>query len=631
MSTSQQGGNFTSASLYVGDLSTDVNEALLFEIFNAVGPVASIRVCRDAVTRRSLGYGYVNYHNVVDAERALDTMNFTTIAGRPCRIMWSQRDPSLRKSGVGNIFVKNLDKSIDHKALYDTFSMFGNILSCKVAMNAAGESLGYGFVHYETEEAAVKAIEKVDGMVIAGENVLVTRWKPRSERSGDVTKFTNIYVKQLPDSITDESLRSIFEAFGPVTSVMLSKDNEGKSRGFGFVNFESADDAMNAVDTLNGSEVDGQTLFVSRAQKKADRAKELASKFEKMKLDRHKQFAGSNLYIKNLSDSTDEDALKKEFESFGTITSACIMRDENGRSRGFAFVCFSDPEEATRAVTEMNGKILDNKPLYVAIAQRKEVRRQHLEAQYRAKMAQGMPPQMYPTGAPVFYPGPAGGMPQRPGFVYPQQMVPRRWPPQQGGPLMQRGVGPQQGGMVPPQMYGMPSMQQQGGHPSQQQQPRRNHRSNNKQQTMGAGNRSGGRKFPAGPNGVAPNMPMPPQMMQMMQPVQQPLTVQMLASAPVEQQKQIIGERLFPLIQAHQPALAGKITGMLLEMDNGELLNLLESHEALTLKIDEALQVLEAHQKSDEAAAEAPAASAEETEATESPKNAPAEAISASS
>merc|ERR1719482_862609 len=134
--------SFATASLYVGDLHSDVTEALLCDIFNAVGPVASIRVCRNAVTRRSLGYAYINYHNVVDAERALDTMNYTLIKGKPCRLMWSHRDPSLRKSGVGNIFVKNLDESIDHKALYDTFSLFGNILSCKVASDYDGQSQG---------------------------------------------------------------------------------------------------------------------------------------------------------------------------------------------------------------------------------------------------------------------------------------------------------------------------------------------------------------------------------------------------------------------------------------------------------------------------------------------------------
>jgi polyadenylate-binding protein len=70
------------------------------------------------------------------------------------------------------------------------------------------------------------------------------------------------------------------------------------------------------------------------------------------------------------------------------------------------------------------------------------------------------------------------------------------------------------------------------------------------------------------------------------------LTIKMLAAAPEDQKKRLIGEKLFPLIARTQPALAGKITGMLLEMDNGELIHLLESSDALEDKIKEAIQVL---------------------------------------
>eukprot|EP00742_Colponemidia_sp_Colp-10_P000090 GILJ01000100.1.p1 GENE.GILJ01000100.1~~GILJ01000100.1.p1 ORF type:complete len:623 (-),score=111.24 GILJ01000100.1:212-2080(-) len=614
----------SSASLYCGDLNPEVTEAMLFEIFNSVGPVASIRVCRDAVTRRSLGYAYINFHNPLDAERALDALNFTTIRGRPVRIMWSHRDPGLRKSGAGNIFVKNLDKTLDNKALYDTFSIFGNILSCKVATDENAQSRGFGFVHYESEESAMNACAKVNGMLIGTKKVFVGPFVRKSERqeNADEIKFTNIYVKNLPTAWDEEKMKEVFGAAGPISSAVLMRGEDNSSKEFGFINFENPEAAKKAVDDFNEKDFDGKKVFVGRAQKKAEREAELRHKFEQKKLEIQQKYQGVNLYVKNLDDQVDDDKLREEFSKFGTITSCKVMKDEKNASRGFGFVCFSAADEATKAVTDMNGKLVFGKPLYVALAQRKDARRAQLEAQYAQqarlnpaaagmRMQPGLPaqPQMYP-GQPMFYPG--MGPQARPGFVYPQQMMARpAWRPQQAQPrptgyptnvpfampVPQRGQRQNRG----PRPQGQPV---ENGRPAGQVQPGQPQNANQKRfrYTANARNRADGAPMSA----PMQNAPMPQENAITVQ-GQEPLTASALASAPPEQQKQMLGERLFPLIHNLQPELAGKITGMLLEMDNSELLMLLESQESLHSKVDEALAVLAAHGQlhSDEGAADA--------------------------
>jgi len=615
--------NYPMASLYVGDLHPDVTEAMLFEKFSTCGPVLSIRVCRDMITRRSLGYAYVNFQQPHDAERAMDTMNFDTIKGRPIRIMWSQRDPSLRKSGVGNVFIKNLDKSIDNKSLYDTFSAFGNILSCKIACDDHG-SKGYGFVHFETEEAARQSIDKVNGMLLNDKKVYVGRFIPRKERvmqMGDKhRKYNNVYIKNFGEELDDERLRDMFTSYGKIISAKVMFDGNSKPRGFGFVSFEEPEAAELAVTDLNGKDVGGKTLYCGRAQKKAERQAELKEKFEKIKLERINRYQGVNLYVKNLDDGVDDERLRKEFSQFGTITSAKVM-GEGGRSKGFGFVCFSSPEEATKAVTEMNGRIIVAKPLYVALAQRKEDRRAHLASQHIQRLA-SMRQQnvqynpLFNGGAGYFVPT----MPQaQRGFFTPANMASIRqarapWQPSirpnqaaggfQAMPGQIRTRPPTaQNQMRPSTLNSRPITGQNVGAPA----PRGVAMQNMARPQGGAMGQAAARSAGYPPRGQAmagqPGRPMPQTQQSVVIPGQDPLTATMLAAAQPQEQKQMLGERLFPLIQRMHPELAGKITGMLLEIDNSELLHMLESHESLKLKVEEAVAVLQAHQAKEQAAA----------------------------
>ncbi|CAD2105000.1 polyadenylate-binding protein, putative [Plasmodium vinckei lentum] len=813
--------SFSTASLYVGDLSEDVTEAVLYEIFNTVGHVLSIRVCRDSVTRKSLGYAYVNYHNLADAERALDTLNYTNIKGQPARLMWSHRDPSLRKSGTGNIFVKNLDKTIDNKALFDTFSMFGNILSCKVATDEFGKSKNYGFVHYEDEESAKEAIEKVNGMQLGSKNVYVGHFIKKSERATNDTKFTNLYVKNFPDTVTEAHLKQLFSPYGEITSMIVKSDN--KNRKFCFINYSDADSARNAMENLNGKKItedgkidynydpkkeeaekaanensnnnttseenattsettaekkttdsepatnkdaatgedqtsangttttvtsttdanpDAKTdeatndstaekkdskksgestetpniLYVGPHQSRARRHALLKAKFDTLNTESRNKHPGVNLYIKNLDDSMNDQALKELFEPYGTITSAKVMKDDKDQSKGFGFVCFGTHEEANKAVTEMHLKIINGKPLYVGLAEKREQRLSRLQQRFRMHPIRHHinnslnSPMQYPNsqtpqlqfnqnalsyGRPVittfnqnnliswrhqqaaaqqqavhqqaaaqqqlgFNAGLRGQINQMRLYTQNNMMnhnIGQNKANQQLHHNQQYPMGPnpqhQQGNLNAP---GQANPQQlQGAAPV----PANQLLNNNMRNMNGRGNRNlpgmnmqSPKQMPLNMVGGKQNNPQqnqaqgqpqgqpqgqtPPSQQKAGQPMQQQpipqnnnfkftsqarnrmelpnknankvnnmnnmtpgynnnttLTAAALASAPPSMQKQVLGENLFPLVANYHPTLAGKITGMMLEMDNSELLILLENEDQLKKKIDEALAVLQ--------------------------------------
>uniref|UniRef100_A0A7N5JRI8 Polyadenylate-binding protein n=1 Tax=Ailuropoda melanoleuca TaxID=9646 RepID=A0A7N5JRI8_AILME len=553
---------FEMSTLYVGDLHPEVNEAMLYEKFSSAGPILSIRMCRDLLTRRSLGYAYVNFLVRANAEWALDTMNFDIINGKPLRILWSQRDPSLGKSGVGNIFIRNLANSIDNKSLYDTFSVFGNIVSCKVVTDENG-SRGFGFVHFEKSEAAKRAIAKMNGILLKGSQVFLGQFKPRKVREAELRAkaniFTNVYVKNFGDDVDDECLKEVFGEFGSVLSVRVTIDESGKSKGFGFVNFENFEDAKKAIEGMNGKVLNGN-----------QRQSELKHKFEQIKQCKLTKCKGANLYVKNLEDDIDDKPLRREFSLFGTIYSARVMM-EAGHRKGFGFVCYTTPEEANKAVMAMNGKIVITKPLYVAIAQGKDERQAFLTKNYMERISavrDGDNPILNYrkiTSSNNIIPM----LPQSQcGSAHLCKPVVRaKYHPSQNIHYAIHSATPKPSisTFIQPQVRGV--------------KPHANQRF---KKVPGIADVRRPLKFKVGR----------PASIQKPIPVGHDISnVSVLASATT--QKSILGEKLVPLVQSIHPTLVGKISGILLEMDDAEILHMLKYPEFLRAKINELHKILQ--------------------------------------
>merc|ERR1740120_572891 len=157
--------------------------------------------------------------------------------------------------------------------------------------------------------------------------------------------------------------------------------------------------------------------------------------------------------------------------------------------------------------------------------------------------------------------GPRGPMPMNPQMMGMMAQKGGCMPPQMMGMMGKGGPMPGMPGMMMPQRPMMPGQPGPGQQmPPQQQMPQQQQQQQPQQQ-------------PAAPGG--------------------PLTAASLAAAPAGVQKQMLGEKLFPAVSRYQPELAGKITGMMLEMDNSELLMLLESDAQLKSKVEEAMRVIE--------------------------------------
>lgn len=168
----------------------------------------------------------------------------------------------------------------------------------------------------------------------------------------EVNEKANLLVKNIEKEVSQQELFEKFKVYGDILSCKLETYNDGKSRGYAYVQFKNEADAEKALNGLNGEEVKGKKLDINIHEKKD--------------LRKPQQVKFNNLFVKNLPKNTDDAALKDLFVEFGEIESAQVQKDEKGSLKDYGYVCFKDPDHAEQAVNIMNKKSIGDVFLIVS-------------------------------------------------------------------------------------------------------------------------------------------------------------------------------------------------------------------------------------------------------------------------
>ncbi|KAJ3110200.1 Splicing factor 3B subunit 4 [Phlyctochytrium bullatum] len=176
------------ATIYVGNLDENVTEAILWEMMLQAGPVTNVHLPKDRVTMMHQGYGFVEFMSEDDADYAMKVvyfelnpltwtqiMNMVKLFGKPIKINKATADKKSVEIGA-SLFIGNLDPDVDEKALYDTFSAFGVLVTTpKIARDVdTGVSKGYAFISYDNFDASDAAVEAMNGQFLANKPITVS-------------------------------------------------------------------------------------------------------------------------------------------------------------------------------------------------------------------------------------------------------------------------------------------------------------------------------------------------------------------------------------------------------------------------------------------------------------------------
>ncbi|XP_050216294.1 polyadenylate-binding protein RBP45C [Mercurialis annua] len=279
-----QGSENDIKSLWIGDLQPWMDENYIFNIFAATGEIASAKVIRNKQTGLPEGYGFIEFASRTAAERILQTYNGAQMPNSEqiFRLNWATLAAGERRQDDGpdyTVFVGDLAPDVTDYLLQETFrAVYPSVKGAKVVTDRlTGRTKGYGFVRFGDENEQRRAMVEMNGQYCS---TRAMRIGPAATKKPAVQQFqkapfqstqgtqgsqgendpnnTTIFVGALDPSVTDDYLRQVFSKYGELVHVKIPA-----GKRCGFVQFANRSSAEQALLSLNGTQLAGQSIRLS--------------------------------------------------------------------------------------------------------------------------------------------------------------------------------------------------------------------------------------------------------------------------------------------------------------------------------------------------------------------------------
>ncbi|NXL73759.1 NUCL protein, partial [Leptocoma aspasia] len=296
-------------------------------------------------------FGYVDFSSAEDLDKALQ-MNGKKLMGLEVKLEKAKSKETMKENkkerDARTLFLKNLPYRVTEDEIREVFE---NALEVRIVMNKDGNSKGMAYVEFKTEAEANKALEEKQGTEIEGRAVVIDFTGEKSQQEHQKGESKTLIVNNLSYAATEETLQEVFKK---ASSIKVPQNNQGRPKGYAFVDFATSEDAREALNSYNNTEIEGRTIrleFSSPSWQKGNTNARGGGGFSQQ---------SKTLFVRGLSEDTTEETLRESFE--GSISARIVTDRDTGSSKGFGFVDFSSAEDAKAAKEAMeDGEIDGNK------------------------------------------------------------------------------------------------------------------------------------------------------------------------------------------------------------------------------------------------------------------------------